>query len=157
MGFVRARPLGIKRKPACDAPEGASPWWIVHCGPSQELPGLTAHLDKLVHHHGGVSLPEDKPHAFVYYITIRNGSDRTVTLLGRKWIIEHGDGTRQVIEGDKIVGETPRLSPGEEFSYNSHHVTGCDARVLGCFHGADESGNKVHVLLAPFELVVPRS
>jgi len=128
---------------------------VVHCTPSRELPGLTARLDKLVHHHGGISLPEDKPHAFVYYITIRNGSDRTVTLLGRKWVIEYRDGTRQVVEGDRIVGETPRLAPGEEFSYNSHHVTGCDARVLGCFHGADENGNKVHVLLAPFELVIP--
>jgi ApaG protein len=127
----------------------------VPCGPSQELPGLTARLDKLVYHHGGVSLPEDRPHAFVYYITIKNGSDRTITLLGRKWVIEHHDGTRQVIEGDKIVGETPRLAPGEEFSYNSHHVTGCDARVQGCFHGADETGAKVHVLLAPFELVIP--
>jgi ApaG protein len=129
---------------------------VVPCGPSKEISGLVARLDKLVHHHGGVSLPEDKPHAFVYYITIRNGSDRTVTLLGRKWVIEHGDGTRQVIEGDKIVGETPRLAPGEEFSYNSHHVTGCDARVLGCFHGVDESGEKVHVLLSPFDLTVPR-
>src|SRR5271167_5086566 len=129
---------------------------IVSCGASQEPPGLTARLDKLVYHHGGVSLPEDKPHAFVYYITIRNGSDRTVTLLGRKWVIEYSDGSRQVIEGDKIVGESPRLAPGEEFSYNSHHVTGCDARVRGCFHGVDESGAKVHVLLAPFELVIPR-
>jgi len=128
---------------------------VVHCTPSRELPGLIARLDKLVHHHGGFSLPEDRPHAFVYYITIINGSDRTVTLLGRKWVIEYGDGTHQVIEGDRIVGETPRLAPGEEFSYNSHHITGCDARVLGCFHGADENGNKVHVLLAPFELVIP--
>jgi len=128
----------------------------VSTGSSQEIPGLTARLDKLVHHHGGVSLPEDRPHAFVYYITIRNGSDRTVTLLGRKWVIEYCNGTREVIEGDKIVGETPRLAPGEEFSYNSHHVTGCDARVLGCFHGADDSGAKVHVLLAPFSLTVPR-
>ena len=128
---------------------------VVPCGPSQELPGLIARLDKLVYHHGGVSLPEDRPHAFVYYITIKNGSDRTVTLLGRKWVIEHFDGTRQVVEGDKIVGETPRLAPGEEFSYNSHHVTGCDARVQGGFHGVDESGAKVHVLLPPFDLVVP--
>jgi ApaG protein len=127
----------------------------VPAGPSQEIPGLTARLDRLVHHHGGASLPEDKPHAFVYYITIRNGSDRTVTLLGRKWVIEHGDGSRQVIEGDRIVGETPRLAPGEEFSYNSHHVTGCSARVLGCFHGVDEHGGRVHVRLAPFELAVP--
>ena len=128
----------------------------VPCGPSYELPGLTARLDKLVHHHGGVSLPEDKPHAFVYYITIRNGSDRTVTLLGRKWVIDYGDGDRQVIEGDKIVGETPRLAPGEEFSYNSHHVTGCDAHVKGGFHGVDESGAKVHVLLPPFDLIIPK-
>jgi len=119
------------------------------------LPGLTARLDKLVHHHGGASLPEDKPHAFVYYITIRNGSDRIVTLLGRKWVIDYGKGGRQVIEGDKIVGETPRLAPGEEFSYNSHHITGCDAHVIGSFHGVDESGTKIHVLLPPFDLVVP--
>ncbi len=125
------------------------------CEPSRELPGLTARLDKLVHHHGGCSLPADRPHAFVYYITIRNGSDRTVTLLGRKWVIEQSDGTRQVIEGDRIVGETPRLAPGEEFTYNSHHITGCDARVKGSFHGADEAGSKVHVILPPFELVVP--
>jgi ApaG protein len=127
----------------------------VSCGSSHELPGLTARLDKLVHHHGGVSLPEDKPHAFVYYITIRNGSDRTVTLLGRKWVIDYGEGDRQVIEGDKIVGETPRLAPGEEFSYNSHHITGCDAHVRGSFHGVDETGAKVHVLLAPFDLIIP--
>ena len=125
------------------------------CDPSHEVPGLTARLDKLVYHHGGISLPEDKPHAFVYYITIRNASDKTVTLLGRKWVIDYSDSSRQVIEGDKIVGETPRLAPGEEFSYNSYHVTGLDAHVRGCFHGVDEFGARVHVLLAPFELRVP--
>jgi ApaG protein len=127
----------------------------VPCVSSTELPGLTARLDKLVYHNGGTSLPEDKPHAFVYYITIRNASDRAVTLLGRKWVIEYCGGSRQVIEGDKIVGETPRLAPGEVFSYNSHHVTGCDARVCGGFHGVDEHGARIHVLLPPFDLVVP--
>jgi ApaG protein len=119
------------------------------------LPGLTARLDKLVYHHGGKSLPEDKPHAFVYFVTIHNGSDRVVTLLGRKWVLEHNDGSRLVIEGDRIVGETPRLSPGEEFSYNSYHVTGVEARVYGSFHGVDEFGNRVHVILPSFELKLP--
>lgn len=123
---------------------------------SRELPGLTARLDKLCYHHGGASLPADKPHAFVYFITIRNASDRTVTLLGRKWVVLHADGTRLVVEGDKIVGETPRLAPGEEFSYNSYHVTGGDAESHGSFHGADEFGNRIHVLLPPFALHVPR-
>lgn len=123
--------------------------------PSRELPGLSAQLDKLAYHHGGASLPPDKPHAFVYFITIRNGSDRTVTLLGRKWVVEHADGTHLVVEGDRIVGETPRLAPGEQFSYNSYHVTDCDATAHGSFHGVDEHGHKVHVLLAPFALQIP--
>ena len=122
---------------------------------SSAVPGLTAHLDKLCYHHGGVSLPVDKPHAFVYFITIQNGSDRTVTLLGRKWVIAHADGTQLVVEGDKIVGETPRLAPGEQFSYNSYHVTGCDAVVRGCFHGVDDAGKRIHVNLDSFALRIP--
>ncbi|QYM80591.1 ApaG domain [Horticoccus luteus] len=122
---------------------------------SEHVPGLTAHLDKLCYHHGGASLPADKPHAFVYFITIQNRSPRTVTLLGRKWIIEQSDGTRLVIEGDRIVGETPRLPPGEQFSYNSYHVTGCAARAFGSFHGVDEMNRRVHVVLPPFDLVIP--
>ena len=122
---------------------------------STALPGLTARLDKLCYHHGGVSLPADKPHAFVYFITIQNASDRKVTLLGRKWVIEHADGSHLVVEGDKIVGETPRLAPGEQFSYNSYHVTGADAVARGSFHGVDETGQKIHVMLPPFELRIP--
>jgi ApaG protein len=122
---------------------------------SLELPGLTAHLDRLCYHYAGAAIPAEKRHVFVYFITLRNESDRTVTLLGRKWVIEHEDGTRLVVEGDKIVGETPRLEPGEQFSYNSCHLSAGNARVWGSFHGADEAGTKVHVLLDPFELVVP--
>ena len=122
---------------------------------STELPGLTARLDKLHYHHGGATLPADQPHAFVYFITITNGSERTVTLLGRKWVVEHTDGSHLVIEGDKIVGETPRLAPGEQFSYNSYHVTGCNATAHGSFHGVDESGQRVHVLLPTFTMTIP--
>lgn len=123
---------------------------------SCELPGLTARLDKLCYHHGGVSLPEDKPHAFVYFVTIRNGTDRAVLLLGRKWVVEYADGNRLVLEGERIVGEAPRLAPGEQFSYNSYHVTGMDARAHGSFHGVDDQGNRVHVVLPPFEMSIPR-
>jgi ApaG protein len=64
---------------------------------SVEVPGLTAHLDRIVHHHGGKCLPEGTPHAFVYFITISNQSDRTITLLGRKWLISQADGEQLVI------------------------------------------------------------
>ena len=123
---------------------------------STELPGLTARLDKLCYHHGGSSLPADKPHAFVYFVKIRNGSEHTVTLLGRKWILTHPDGSHLVVEGDKIVGETPRIEPGEQFSYNSYHVTGTDATVRGSFHGVDDLGRKIHAQLPAFELCIPQ-
>ncbi|PAW68151.1 MAG: magnesium transporter [Opitutia bacterium Tous-C1TDCM] len=124
---------------------------------SRELPGLSARLDKLCYHHGGASLPTDKPHAFVYFITIKNGSDRTVTFLGRKWVVQHSDGSRLVVEGDGIVGEKPRLEPGEQFSYNSYHVTGLDASAQGSFHGVDELGHRVHVVVPAFALSIPRA
>lgn len=122
---------------------------------SHTLPGLTATLDKIVYYHGGASLPAGKQHVFVYFITIRNDSERTITLFGRKWTLEQPDGEQLILEGDKIVGEMPRLTPGEQFSYNSYHVTGMNVRVHGSFHGIDDRGEKIHVALAPFEMRIP--
>lgn len=137
---------------SCISTLSATPWGV---NPSEELTGLRARLDRLVYHRGGSSLPMDKPHAFVYFITIQNGSDRTIELLGRKWVVEQDDGEREIIEGEKIVGETPRLSPGEAFTYNSYHVTGTNARVAGSFHGKDDEGRPIHVLLPPFDMMIP--
>jgi ApaG protein len=119
-----------------------------------ELPGLSVTLDKLVYHHGG-NLPPEQPHAFVYYLTIHNESARPVTLLGRKWVIEHADGTSLVVEGDKIVGQTPALAPGEQFSYNSYHVTACNGRVAGSFHGLDDQGRRIFVRIPAFDMEIP--
>lgn len=120
-----------------------------------ELPGLKVELDKLIYRHGGDQVPPDRPHIFIYYLTIHNNSDRTITLLGRKWVIENVDGTQLVVEGDKIVGETPTLPPGGHFSYNSYHVTGCNGRVHGSFHGLDENGDRVFVRIPAFDMVIP--
>lgn len=125
--------------------------------PPLELPGLHVQLDNLVYQRGGAEFPADRSHAFIYFLTIHNDSDRTVQLLGRKWVIENADGTRLVVEGDKIVGETPRLAPGEHFSYNSYHLTGVDARVHGSFHGLDEHGARIWVRIPEFALEIPRS
>lgn len=121
---------------------------------SQELEGLKVTLDKLVHHQDS-SLPDDKPHAFIYFFTIRNLSDRKVTLLGRKWIIANETGATEVIEGDKIVGKTPTLAPGEEFSYNSYHITAHQAEASGSFHGIDEFNAPIHVKIPAFSMLIP--
>lgn len=122
---------------------------------SKELDGLQASLDKLVHHKEKSSVKGINLHAFIYFITINNLSDRKVTLLGRKWILANSDGTTTVVEGEKIVGETPTIDSGDSFSYNSYHVTHLSANASGSFHGLDEFGNKIHVRMQPFQLEVP--
>jgi ApaG protein len=124
--------------------------------PPLELPGLSVALDKLVYRHDTAKLPADRPHAFIYYLTIRNASDRAVTLLGRKWIIDNFDGTQEILEGDKIVGETPHLAPGQEFSYNSYHITGVGARVHGSFHGVDDRQRRIFTRIPSFLLQIPK-
>lgn len=121
---------------------------------SLELDGLNAQLDKLVHHKEKSSVDGLHLHAFIYFITISNLSDRNVTLLGRKWILVNEDGTKTVVEGDKIVGDCPTIEPGSSFSYNSYHVTHLSAEARGSFHGIDQFGNKIHVRMKPFHLEV---
>jgi ApaG protein len=119
---------------------------------SQLLEGLSVTLDNLKYYYGGPNTPSNMPHVFVYYLTIANNSDRRVKLLGRKWIISTEDGEKLVIEGDKIVGEEPDLSPGDSFSYNSCHVSATDSSALGSFHGLDEHRNRIHTLIPRFAM-----
>lgn len=68
------------------------------------------------------STPEDKEFVFGYRIVILNDSDRPVTLLKRHWDLIDGNGERKVIDGEGVVGQKPRLDPGEAFKYHSFAV-----------------------------------
>ncbi|MGB0408720.1 MAG: Co(2+)/Mg(2+) efflux protein ApaG [Opitutales bacterium] len=124
---------------------------------STELSGLRAKLDRLVYFHDTDRLPSDAPHAFIYFITISNLSDHTVTLKGRRWVIREANGHHQVIEGDGIVGKEPTLEPGDVFSYNSYHMTHCDCTAVGSFHGVDRDGKQIHVRIPGIEMKLPRA
>ncbi|OUW18346.1 MAG: magnesium transporter [Opitutales bacterium TMED158] len=121
---------------------------------SELLDGLGVTLDKLDYHYGS-GAPASASHVFVYHLTIANRSERRIKLLGRKWIISSIDGEKQVIEGDKIVGEEPDLAPGESFSYNSFHASGDDCAAIGSFHGIDEYDNRIHTLIPRIAMRVP--
>jgi ApaG protein len=129
---------------------------------SIELKNAKVVLDRLIYQReeadlppGRANLPPERPHAFIYFLTIRNLSDRRFTLLGRKWILVQADGATLVIEGDKIVGQTPTLAPGEAFSYNSFHVTAVNTVASGSFHGVDEFNQPIHVKIPTFDLIIP--
>jgi ApaG protein len=120
-----------------------------------ELPGLSATVDRVVHV-AHLDAPEDRPHPFVYFITIHNDSDETVTIRGRKWVVTDDNDHRVVVEGDGVVGQFPRLEPGEHFSYNSYHTIGADSVAEGAFFGVTEAGQRVFTRIPAFKLRVPR-
>ena len=120
-----------------------------------ELQGLRVTVDRVVYRDAREVSPE-KPHCFVYYITIHNDSTKTVTIRGRKWVIHYDDGHVLAVEGDGVVGQTPTLAPGEDFSYHSQHfIEGSQAIAEGSYLGLCESGDRVVVRIPLFRMTVP--
>lgn len=118
-----------------------------------ELPGLRVTVDRVVHRLLPVA---EKPHSFVYFITVHNDADVPVTLLRRKWVVTHASGETDVVVGEGIVGQTPEIAPGETFSYNSQHlIPGPHAVASGAYLGSDPEGRAVVVRIPPFRMVVP--
>lgn len=118
------------------------------------LKGFEAVVDQVVHAPDLPASP-DQPHPFVYFITIRNGSDRTVTVKGRKWVVRGEEGQVTAVEGDGVVGCFPRLEPGEHFSYNSYHTTAGRAVAEGSYLAVTNDGEAVVALIPSFELIPP--
>jgi ApaG protein len=94
--------------------------------PIRELPGLWVSLDRVEYNPHEEGTP-DRPYGFVYHITIHNDSPRVVTIKGRKWVVTNADNSKLVIEGDGVVGECPRLTPGTQFHYQSYHLIASDS------------------------------
>ena len=119
-----------------------------------ELPGLSVRVDRVVYMENAQT-PPDLPYCFVYYITIRNRSQNEVTIRGRKWIVRDGSGEVNVLEGDGVVGQKPRLAPGEEFSYDSYHLLKTPRGVAeGSYLGIDDQGRAVVTRIPKFEMEV---
>ena len=120
----------------------------------RELPGLGVSVDRVVYR-PDVEAPADRPYAFAYFITIRNDSEETVTIKGRKWVVTDANGQRVVVEGDGVVGQFPRLRTGEQFSYSSHHVVGVHSYAEGAYIGVTDAGEPVITRIPRFDLRLP--
>lgn len=119
-----------------------------------ELAGLHVSVDRVVHM-PQLEAPPDRPHPFVYFITVRNDSAVPVTIKGRKWVVTDAEGLTVVVEGDGVVGEFPHLHSGHQFSYNSYHTIGSNSVADGALFGITDSGEPVFTRIPRFEMRVP--
>jgi ApaG protein len=119
-----------------------------------ELAGLRVTVDRVVHM-PQLEAPPERPHPFVYFITITNESSANVTIKGRKWVVTDAEGRCVVVEGDGVVGEFPYLKPQRQFSYNSYHTIGSDSVAEGALLGVTDEGEAVFTRIPQFEMRVP--
>ncbi len=102
------------------------------------------------------SSPRDDRYVFAYTITISNEGATTAQLKTRHWIITDARGEVEEVRGDGVVGEQPRLSPGQSFQYTS----GCVLETaVGTMHGSyrfwRDDGTFFDAEIAPFSLASP--
>ena len=102
------------------------------------------------------SRPEDSHFVWSYTIRIENRGQETVTLRSRHWNITDGRGRVQKVNGAGVVGEQPKLAPGQSFEYTSGVPLKTPTAIMqGTYRMEREAGGFVDVFVPPFSLDSP--
>lgn len=97
-------------------------------------------------------------HAFAYTIRITNKADIPVQLLSRHWVITHGDGQIEEVKGMGVVGDQPRLEPGESYTYTSGALLPTRVGTMqGAYQFVTEKGENFSADIPEFALLVPNA
>lgn len=103
------------------------------------------------------SNPEQARYVFAYHVRITNQGPHSARLMTRHWVIMDGEARTQEVRGDGVVGEQPRLAPGETYEYTSGTVL---ETPVGSMHGSygmvDEDGLPFDAPIPAFTLAIPR-
>ena len=102
------------------------------------------------------SEPDGRRWVFGYTIVIVNVGDQPAQLLRRHWVIIDAHGRREEVQGPGVVGETPRLAPGQAFKYQSFCPLRTDWGTMRGTYGMQRPGGEnFDAIIAPFALLRP--
>lgn len=103
------------------------------------------------------STPAQSEYVFGYRILIVNHGDRPARLLARRWTIIDGEGVQREVKGQGVVGQTPRLEPGQAFKYTSF----CPLQTTwgtmeGSYHMQYDDGSTFEIAVGRFYLAIDK-
>ncbi len=102
------------------------------------------------------SEPQRGFYLFAYHVTVHNGSDETIQLLDRHWIIMDGHGQREDVQGEGVVGAQPLIRPGKSFAYTSACPLGTPTgNMRGTYGVRSETGERFRIRVPLFFLRHP--
>ncbi len=94
---------------------------------------------------------------FAYAVTIHNVGETPAQLKSRHWIITDGKGEEQHVKGPGVVGEQPRLEPGQAFTYESFcPLDTPEGAMRGTYQMVRDDGAAFDAEVATFALSAPR-
>ena len=103
------------------------------------------------------SEPDSGRYVFAYTITIRNTGNIAAQLISRHWIIADANNQMQEVRGLGVVGEQPRLKPGESFEYTSGTALETPVGTMrGSYQMVAEDGLQFDAAVPEFTLSMPR-
>ena len=104
------------------------------------------------------SKPDEELYYFAYTIGIRNTGTRTAQLISRRWLIVDAIGFPREVVGDGVVGEQPRLRPGERFEYTSSTFFKTPFGTMeGAYTMRADDGTEFEAPIPAFVLCIPRT
>ncbi len=99
---------------------------------------------------------EDSQFVWAYQVLIENRGRETVQLRSRHWRITNARGEVSEVRGPGVVGEQPRLEPGEEFEYTSAvPLTTPSGIMTGSYQMETRHGESFDVEIPAFSLDSP--
>jgi ApaG protein len=102
------------------------------------------------------SEPDKERWVFGYRVRIENHGTESVQLLTRHWRITDGLGRVVEVRGEGVVGEQPRLEPGESFQYTSGTPLPTPTGIMaGSYQMVSGTGERFDVGIPPFSLDAP--
>ena len=102
--------------------------------------------------------PSRDQFVFSYTIRITNVGTVAARLVSRHWIITDGEHRVQEVRGAGVIGQQPRLAPGESFEYTSGaSLTTPVGTMRGSYQMVAEDGREFDAAIPPFTLSVPRT
>jgi ApaG protein len=107
---------------------------------------------------GGHSNQNENKFIHAYRITIENlGTEESVQLLRRHWMIFDSNSEVKEVEGEGVIGQQPIIEPGGQHQY----VSLCNLQTtIGKMYGSYEmlnlsTGKTFHVDIPKFDLIAP--
>lgn len=104
------------------------------------------------------SRPHDNRYVYTYTITIKNIGDQAAQLMNRHWIISDANEKIQEVQGEGVVGQQPRLAPGDNYTYTSGVILETQFGTMrGSYEMKTDLGDLFEAPIPAFALVPPQA